>query len=101
MLTKWVNGIKNPIVRNGVAQWIKEHRKVQILTIYIPMNYLIERGIPEEIMPIINAHKVVLDIVNMMYIVLESISYYRSGANMISDEFSEEYLLSKIEEFKT
>ena len=96
LLKSWIASIDNLALRDGVQKWVIANRKVNIMTMYVPMTYMTSAGIPKEIVPIINSHKVVLDIVNMLYIVLESLSYYRYGENIVSDEFTEEYLMSKV-----
>jgi hypothetical protein len=76
---------KDPVMANNFRELINESGKVQISTLRLPLINTYEKGLPEEIKPIIDYARTVFDNCNPLYMVLETIGYFRKPDKMISD----------------
>lgn len=84
-LKAWVESIKDRELASRLAEWIGKLNKTSLPTIYISVQYVISHGIPEEIKPIINFKKIVLDLTNVNRMILESLGYCPKSEWMLSE----------------
>jgi hypothetical protein len=72
---KWLSVIKDEELARRLEAWLVKYNKRSLPTIYISTQYVKGFGIPEEIKPIINVKKIVLDLTLVNRMILESLGY--------------------------
>ena len=88
-LRNWLAGITNPAEQTKLTEWIVSHNKSAVNIFYLPATYVNSYGIPEVIRPAVDTKRVILDLVNMAYIVLETLAYYKPMGLTLSEVFPE------------
>lgn len=83
----WVTGIPDDKIRNDMGKWMADHNKTALNIIYLPAEYVNSYGVPDYIKPAVATKRVVLDLCNMAYIVLESLAYYKPLGLTLSEIF--------------
>ena len=71
----WIESIENPDVKEGLIQWVKEHNKKKLPTVYLNADYVKAFGLPQEIIPIINTKKVLLELTMTHRMILDSLGF--------------------------
>lgn len=71
----WLNVIKDKELALRLDMWLSTYKKTSLPTIYISTQYVKAFGIPEEIKPIINVKKIILDLTIVNRMILESLGY--------------------------
>ena len=64
---------------------ITKGNKEKISSLKLPLANLLDKGLPEELKPILDLDKVVFDNCNVLYMILESIGYHKLPKTKISD----------------
>lgn len=80
----WLDAMENRDLAERIAQWLDKYKKTAIKTLYLPVEFLADRGLPKEFTGIIDTMSTILDVCNGHYIFLESLGIYKK----------EEYLLT-------
>jgi len=75
-MVAWINTMPENM-RTNMKEWVRDFNKDKMAILYLPLEYVVSNGIPEEIQRVVNIKKIVLDICNMGYIILEGLSYYK------------------------
>ena len=95
----WLETIPDQAISSRLAEWMVRHRKKDIPTIYISQSYVKAFGIPQEIIPVIDIKRIILDLTNVNRMVLESLGYFVKPEWLISDIYaSGDSQLSNVEE---
>ena len=81
----WVNTLRDKDLQARIVQWAKKNNKTTLPTIYLSVPYISAFGIPEEIIPIINVKKIVLDLTITHRMMLETIGYYPKTGWLINE----------------
>lgn len=71
----WVASIQNEDVKQGLTLWIKEHNKKKLPTVYLNADYVKAFGLPQEIIPIINTKKILLELTMTHRMILDSLGF--------------------------
>ena len=71
----WITSVQNEDVKQGLTLWVKEHNKKKLPTIYLSADYVKGFGIPQEITPIINTKKILLELTMMYRMILDSLGF--------------------------
>lgn len=72
---QYIEAIKDPAVRSAFFNWLTEHNRTEMKTLYIPADYAQMYGIPEELVELIDVRKIVMDLTNVNRIILDSIGF--------------------------
>jgi hypothetical protein len=72
----WLNGMQDKDLAQRIDTYFKRRNKKFLTTLHMPVQILQMKGFPTEIIEIINYRKIVTDLCNIFYIILESIGYY-------------------------
>jgi len=84
-MKEFVENIPNEEIRKRLEKFLTEKKRETIKTFRFPLILLYNNGIPEEIVPIIDKKKVVLDNCRVLYIVLESLGYHIKEGMTLSE----------------
>jgi hypothetical protein len=84
-LAAWVNSIRDEALKGRLAKWLVDNNKKDFPTIYISTNFASSRGLPEELVNIIDYKRIILDIFNAHYIAIASLGYMKSVNGLLSD----------------
>ena len=82
---RWINSIADEALKTKLITWVDKNGKNTLPSIYIPVNYLGSKGMLEEIKPIIDVKRITLDICNSLYIILESIGFYKKQDMLLNE----------------
>lgn len=82
----WIESINDENIKTNLLNYFTKYDK-EIKTFYIPSEVISNKGVPEEILPIIDYRKVVKDTCNAFYIILETIGVFIAGSHdkIVSD----------------
>lgn len=72
-------------MKNNIIQVMKDGNKKDIPSIRVPYAYASIKGIPKELIPYIDKRRVVHNICNSFYILLETLGFYKKKDLLISD----------------
>ena len=77
-LIKWVESVEDEEVRKRLQVWLNKNNKSNLPTIYLNDQYVLGSGIPKEIIPIIDIHRIVLDVTIQHRAIIETCLLYTS-----------------------
>jgi hypothetical protein len=89
-MTNWVSSIENKELAKRLSIWIELTKKSMLPTIYLPLEIIQTKGLPKELLPIIDVRRMVFDLCNIFYIVLETLGFYilnEKDTRLVSDEY--------------
>ena len=72
----WIENIASPHVKGALKKWMEDTGKSTIKTISIPHDAALSRGIPKEIMQVLDVRKTAFDLVKTFMICLEALGQY-------------------------
>lgn len=84
-MKQWLAGIKDRDLADRMTRWLTKLNKKNMSTMYLSTSYVRSNGIPEEIVPIINIKKSVLQLTSQDRMILESLGYFPKPGMLISD----------------
>jgi hypothetical protein len=82
----WLAGIKDREFAERMAVWFDTNKKVTLPTFYIPTEYLIGFGMIEELKPIIDTRRIVLDLTNVYRLILESLGIFMKNGYTLYEQ---------------
>lgn len=78
-LNAWLANMQDQELANRMRSYLQRNEKTSITTFQLPKEILNSRGIPKEVMDIIDYEKIVVDLCRIYYILLETLGYYALG----------------------
>jgi hypothetical protein len=78
----WLDAMEDKDLAERMRAYCIKNNKSHIGTFNMPREILTSRGIPKEIMDIVDFEKIKVDICKMFYIILETLGYYGLGDKM-------------------
>ena len=82
---RWIEIIKDKELADRLNNWFVARDKRDFPTIYISTAYIKAFGIPEEIKPIINIERIILDLTVVNRMILETLGYCPKTEKLIKD----------------
>jgi len=76
LMAEFLDSIKDTHIRTSLIKFMKDYNKQVILTYRLPVLNTSSKGIPKELLPIVNADKIIRDNCSVLYIVLGTLGYY-------------------------
>jgi hypothetical protein len=73
---EWLSKIDNLDLKSRLINWMSENNKVEMPTLYIPMDYVLARGMPKEALAVLNSERIVLDLTSVYRLILGSLGFY-------------------------
>jgi hypothetical protein len=73
---EWLDKIDNDSFKQALMGWMASRNKVDLPTLYIPMDYVLARGMPKEALAVLDAEKIVLDLTSTYRLILGSLGFY-------------------------
>lgn len=87
-LAAWVESIKDEELKTRLKVWLVKNNKSNLPTIYLNEGYVMGSGIPEEIKPIIDIHRIVLDVTIQHRVIIETLGVLLYSDKMIKEQFN-------------
>ena len=84
-LARWVSSIEDKDLASRLQGYLVKLNKTSLPTIYISIEYAQAFGVPEEIKPIIDTKRIILDLSNINRMILESIGYFPKTGWLVSE----------------
>jgi len=84
-MTEYIDQIPDPDIRSKMGSFMLKYNKTNMGTFRPPISIVGGRGLPSEFIPAIDKRRVVLDNLNIFYIVLENIGLYRKKTMLLSE----------------
>lgn len=75
-MKQWLLTMKNREFSQRLEKYLKENGKNSLTTLNIPMQVLSNKGIPNEVIDVIDYRRIVGDIIKIFYIILETLGHY-------------------------
>ena len=72
----WIESIESRHVKLALKKWLEDTGKTTIKTISIPHDAALSKGIPKEIMQVLDVRKTAFDLCKTFYLVLEALGSY-------------------------
>jgi hypothetical protein len=82
---EYLENLKDPEIKERLKNFMVKHNKPTLGTFRPAVSIVASSGIPEEIIEAIDMKRIVMDNLNMLYLVLESVGYYRHNGKLISE----------------
>ena len=83
-LNNWVNSL-DPALGSDMARWLQMKKKTTLPTLYLPVEYVVGNGMPECFHDIIDSKKIVRDLTNIYYRLLETLGYLKVDKLTLSE----------------
>ena len=86
-IKEFVDELKNTNSEMAAAfeELLTEANKSALGSLKLPLANLLEKGLPKELKPILNMDKIIFDNCNVLYMIVESLGYYKLPKNILSD----------------
>jgi len=72
--------IDNAALKVDFTKWLQRSNKSSLPTLYIPLEFLNNNGIPNELKEVINLKKVTLDLTSIFYRILSMLGYFKPNS---------------------
>ena len=84
---KWLDEMQDKELATRAKKWFTSNNRTVIPTIYLSLEISKGNGIPLEIQAVIDVRRMVMDLCNIFYILLETLGFYRRDNELISDKY--------------
>lgn len=87
---KWVNSFDDAGLREKLVTFLRSHGKDKVTTINVPQAVVESSGIPKEIINGVSTRKIVSNLLEPHYVLLETLGYYTVDDNqlrLVSDTY--------------
>lgn len=75
-LKEWLSSIEDRDTASKIGIWLEKNNKKTLTSIPLPMDVLRSKGVPKELIPIMDTKRVILALTKSRRIVLESLGYF-------------------------
>lgn len=87
-LTEWLNKIADEGIKAKLVSWLERNNKKNLPTIYLNDQYVLGKGIPEEIMMVADINRIILDVTLQHRTILESLGVLLYKDVTVKDQFT-------------
>lgn len=84
-INSYVESISDPSIQIKFSNFLKDNVKNAIGTIMLPITVVSGKGIPKELLPIINKKRIILDNLKSAYIVLETLGMFMKDETTLKE----------------
>lgn len=87
---EWLTSIEDPAIRLKIKEYMLKYKKDIIKMLYIPYDSVITRGVPDELISGTAGRRIISNLMEPYYVVLESLGYYtidNKQLRLISDNY--------------
>lgn len=84
-ILSYIESIEDPHIKVAFDTFNKKYNKNSLGTIMLPVTVISGKGIPKELIPVINKQRILLDNLKSAYIVLESLGFYLKDDMTLTD----------------
>jgi hypothetical protein len=84
-ILSYIESIEDPHIKIAFDTFNKKYNKGTLGTLMLPVTSISGKGIPKEIVPVINKKRILLDNLKSAYIVLESLGFYLKDDMTLTD----------------
>lgn len=80
-LEEWLGTLEDSEFKNNLVNYLKNEGRNDLSTIYVPKLTIGFKGLPKEILSVINPDKQVMNVMSSFYLTLESFGFYLRNPN--------------------
>lgn len=84
---KWLDEMVDKNLATKARTWFTVNNRTVIPTIYLSLDISKGKGIPLEMQSIVNVRRIILDLCNIFYIILETLGIYLKPDTLVSDTY--------------
>jgi hypothetical protein len=84
----WINSIQDEQIKKNLLNYATQTGKFKLETFYISSEYVKSNFIPEEIIPIIDIEKIILEMTSPFRLYLETLGFMLDDEKLIMDHFN-------------
>ena len=84
-IKKWLEAIDDLGLRGRLAKWFIDNEATSLNTVYLPIEYLRLKGIPKELLMVIDSRKIAHNLCNVFYMILGSLNFHLKKERLVSD----------------
>lgn len=85
VLDEWLTNMEDQDLSARLTSFLKEHKKTSLGTINLPLTVISSKGIPKELVNIINVKRLIQDNLQSGYLVLETLGLYLKEDQLVKD----------------
>lgn len=85
MTRQWISNIKDEDLKNRLVNWMTKTQKDKLTTLYVPLDLVTSKGIPEELKSCINTRGMVANMTKVFMLVLETLGFFLKEDEMVCD----------------
>lgn len=82
-IAQWIDSIENRQIATDLKVWFEKTERTTLKGIVLPVEVVSTRGIPEELLPIVDIKKIIYGVSKPYYLLLEALGFY-----MINDKLT-------------
>ena len=86
-LTQWVESIEDTELRARFAAWVQRNDKKNLPTVYLSQDYVRSNGIPQEILSVVDSHRIILDVTTQHRVILETLGVVLHKDRLLCEQF--------------
>lgn len=89
-LKQWTAGLNDTALRQRFEAFLRQHRRVELKVIYLPLDKITTHGLPAEVMAAADLRRIVASAMEPFYLLMESLGYFCRNdrlTRLFSDEF--------------
>lgn len=89
-ISTWIDGVKNPIIKERLQNWNAKNNKSTMSTVYIPGSIITDKGIPVEFHNTLDIRRMILDSTNVFYVMFEAFGLHLLNSRitrLLMDEY--------------
>lgn len=96
-VAEWLAGVTDPNIRAKLTKWVADNSKSNVGLFRLPVSIVVDKGIPEELLPIIDLRGIIIEVMKPFYYVLEAVGLFmvdKKVTRLLSDSYTVEMLES-------
>lgn len=87
---QWLDTMEDKVLSKRISTWLHSNKKDSIPTLQIPLQGAISKGIPKEILDVIDTREMVVNLSKVFYLILETLGFHflnEKKTTLISDYY--------------
>jgi hypothetical protein len=87
VMVDYLNNLEDTELADRYRRFLDKKKKTNITVLLLPMMNLVNNGIPEELLPVLDYDKVIMDNCKVLYLILNSLNIYIPDGTTYSNYF--------------
>ena len=86
-MEQWLATIDDDGLKARLIEFFQNKRAMELNTVLLSSNYVIAKGIPEELLRAVDYRRIITEALKPYYLILETLGYYVRDGMIVSDHF--------------